>query len=109
MNMDEEVAEVVRNNYHDKLAAAQSMIDDIEEQNKAAQVKVGNARAKLKSEIEQRGLEVEKMERKGDKYKVDKEFWTTIKNTVSLGRKGMKNFRDIISGKDISLDHRMNW
>ncbi|KAM0247209.1 hypothetical protein ACHAP5_004294 [Fusarium lateritium] len=105
MNMDEEVAKVVRKNYLVKLTASQSKIANIEEQietKKYAQAKVGAQRDELQPKTEQLKFEVEKMEQNKDK--LDKEFWTAVETMVLLGPKGLKDLCDLIESKDISLD-----
>ncbi|KAM0207988.1 hypothetical protein ACHAQI_007264 [Fusarium lateritium] len=107
MNMDEEVAKVVRKNYLAKLTASQSKIANIEKQietKKYAQAKVGAHRAESQPKIEQRELEAEKMEHKDDKNKLDKKFWTAVETMVLLGPKGLRDLCDLIESKDISLD-----
>jgi hypothetical protein len=100
MNMDEEVAKVIRRNYADKLAAAEGKINDIEkniEAEKVAGVKAATERAELQSKIK-------KLERKGDQYENEMLFWASIHNMVSLGPKGLKTLFDVMKSQGMSLN-----
>lgn len=107
MNIDEEVAEVVRQNHADKLAAAESKIDDIEKQIEAEKLAGVNAvhnYAELEYEIEKRELDLKKLQHVGDECENEVIFWVSIRNMVSLGPKGMKVFLDLIMSEGASLD-----
>ncbi|CAJ0543887.1 Ff.00g039760.m01.CDS01 [Fusarium sp. VM40] len=107
MNMDDEVAEVVRRNYTDKLAAAEGKIDDIEKRIEAETLASTNAvsyRAELEHKIEEAELELQILQSLGEQYGNEVMFWVSIRKMVSLSPKGMKGLLDIIMSQGVSLD-----
>ncbi|KIL88346.1 hypothetical protein FAVG1_08425 [Fusarium avenaceum] len=106
MNMDEEVAEVVRRNYTEKLAAAEGKIDDIDKHMEAEKLASANAlsyRAGLEYKIEEGELELAKLRSLGEQYGNEVKFWVSIRNMVSLEPEGMKRFLYVMKSQGMSL------
>lgn len=106
MNMDEEVAKVVRKDYTEKLAAAEGKIDDIEKQievENLAGISAVPDRAELESEIEDRQIELEELQSLGEQYGNEVKFWVSIRNMVSLEPEGMERFLYVMKIQGMSL------